>query len=80
MKTGDDGRYELHLCHCESCNRVRKDINLDSFKSGMTKAATIAAAIGPCSGTKDWNDSRNLAMKQAQESIITARDDLKELP
>ena len=39
MKTADDdARYELHVCHCESCSRVRKAIKLDAMKEGMRMA------------------------------------------
>lgn len=42
MKTADDdARYELHLCHCESCRNVRAAIKLNNWQQGMTDAAEI---------------------------------------
>lgn len=44
----------------------------DIHSHGMKDAALIASAIGPCSGTKDWNDSRNVAISHMNSSILEA--------
>ncbi len=63
----------------------RIDLLQDVFRQAMlqvwveacNKAAIRAGAIGPCSGTRDWNESRSKASKDAMDMILALRDSKK---
>jgi len=51
-----------------------KEIKQDARHQALTEAAIVVQALGPCSGTADWNNSRRHTMKQAAEAILQLRD------
>jgi hypothetical protein len=66
----DDGRYELHMCHCESCGRVRKAIYQDAHTQGMRDAAEIAKPI--CNDFPNCNSEVCFTRDEVQKAILAA--------
>ncbi len=50
---------------------------LQARMEAIEQAAIRAGAIGPCSGTRDWNESRIKASKDAVEMILALRNSKK---
>lgn len=66
----DANETDVAVCTCAEIEQIQ----LDAFKAGMTESAKVARAIGPCSGTKDWNESRWATTRQIGDAIDSARD------
>jgi len=58
-----------------------KQIQLDAYKAGMTRAANIIPPPSPYARKDcEWNDGYCEAAIAKNKAILTERDNLKELP
>jgi len=74
----DDGLYELHTCHCEACNRVRKVIRLDAMKEGMRRAANQIRNELECCNCEPGTCEVCTAKFNSMTDILTAAEQLTE--
>lgn len=82
MKTAEQWQREYGplVVSGKTVREMVEAIQRDARAEGMREAARIAAAIGPCSGTRDWNESRWLTIKNCVNDINAAAERLEKGP